>query len=229
MNKIIIAILLVQLIGSVFVSANPNPKQTIINHKQWEKISKGYDFTENFKNRKPKKPEQAKDRHPIGNSEPFFKLEIVKYLIAAIILIGLSVLLIFLLISVYKEGKEKFANNLPNQPIEDIENADLDSFLEQALSNGSFKEAIRIRYLILLKTLNMLRFVIWKKDKTNGNYVNEMYGKVGFDLFRMLTLNFERVWYGEKEVNENDYLNLIPVFDQINRMVKGETSTNRIA
>jgi hypothetical protein len=56
-----------------------------------------------------------------------------------------------------------------------------------------------------------------------------MFGKVGFDLFRMLTLNFERVWYGEKEVNENDYLNLIPVFDQINSIVTGETSINRNA
>ena len=227
MNKIIFAILFVQLIGSVFVSAEPNPKQTIIDHKKWEKISKGYDFTENFKNRKPKKPEQPKNKHAIANSEPFFNPEVIKYVIATIILIGLLILLIFLLISIYKEGKEKFSNNLPNQPIEDIENADLDAYLKEALNNSSFKEAIRIRYLILLKTLNTLRFVIWKKDKTNGNYVNEMYGKVGFDLFRMLTFNFERVWYGEKEINENDYLKLIPVFDQINSMVTGETSTNR--
>ena len=225
MNKIILAILFVQLIGPVFVSANPNPKQTIIDSKKWENISKGYDFTENFKNRKPKKPKQPKNR----NSEPFFYPEVIKYVIATIILIGLLILLIFLLISIYKEGREKFSTNLSNQPIEGIENADLDAFLKQALNNGSFKEAIRIRYLILLKTLNTLRFVIWKKDKTNGNYVNEMYGKVGFDLFRMLTLNFERVWYGEKEINENDYLNLIPVFDQINRMVSGEASTNRNA
>lgn len=227
MNKIIIAILFVQLTGSAFVGANP--KQAIIDSTKWGKVTSRYDFTENFKNRKPKKPEQNKNKHSKGNSEPFFNPQVIKYLIATIILIGLIILLILLLISIYKEGKEKFSTNLSNQPIEDIENADLESFLKQALNNGSFKEAIRIRYLILLKTLNTLRFVIWKKDKTNGNYVNEMYGKVGFDLFRLLTINFERVWYGEKEINETDYLNLIPVFDQINRMVTGETSTNRTA
>jgi hypothetical protein len=226
MNRVILILIFVQLVGAVFATADPKPKETIIDHKKWEKISKGYDFTENFKNREPKKPEQPKNAKSI-----FSKLnpEIIKYLVAAIVLIGLSILLIFLLISVYKDGREKFAGSLPNLHIEDIENADLDFFLEQALSNKSYKEAIRIRYLILLKTLNTLRFVIWKKDKTNGNYVNEMYGKVGFDLFSMLTVNFERVWYGEKEVNENDYLNLIPVFDQMNSMVTGETSTNRIA
>jgi hypothetical protein len=226
MNRVILILIFVQLAGTAFVSADPKPKQTIIDHKKWEKISKGYDFTENFKNRKPKKPTQPRNPKNIFSN---FNPEIIKYLVAAIVLIGLSILLIFLLISVYKEGREKIAGTLPNPHIEDIENADLDFFVEQALNNKSYKEAIRIRYLILLKTLNTLRFVIWKKDKTNGHYVNEMYGKVGFDLFRMLTINFERVWYGEKEVNENDYLNLIPVFDQMNRMVTGETSTNRIA
>ena len=151
MNKIIITLIFVQLIGSVFVNANSN--HAIIDSQKWEKIARGYDYTENYKTQQPRKKSNT---HPIKNSEPFFSTDVtwVKYLIATIVLIGLSVLLIFLIISIYKESKGKFANNVPIQHIENIENADLAYFLKQALNNGSFKEAIRIKYLILLKTLS---------------------------------------------------------------------------
>ena len=61
--------------------------------------------------------------------------------------------------------------------------------------------------------------MVWKKDKTNGSYVAEMHGKEGFDLFRLLTISFERAWYGEKEIGESEYHMIIPLFDQINKIV----------
>jgi len=221
--RITIILIFIQLAGTSLIAVTPN--QPFIDKTKWEKLSKKYEYSENYKTREPKK-ESSKFADFLSS---MFKSDHswIKYAIWGIIVVGLSVLLIFLIVGLYKDNLEKLSLEKLGQNIEDIEHADLDYFLKDALNRGSFKEAIRMRYLMLLKTLNNLQLVTWKKDKTNGKYVSEMFGKVGFDLFRMITLHFERVWYGEKEVNENDYENLIPYFDQINKVFKGETAMNQ--
>ena len=189
--------------------------QEFISKPQWSKLSKGYDYTENIKktNIKPK------PYKPIAT--PSFGLAWVKYLLWGFVILVLLVLIIWLIISVLKGKSEKVSNkkSFETLTIDDIEDANLEDFLHQSLAEGSFKEAIRIRYLMLIRTLSRLHFVVWKKDKTNGSYVAEMHGKEGSDLFRLLTISFERAWYGEKEIGESEYHLIIPLFDQLNKIV----------
>ncbi|HEY4788874.1 MAG TPA: hypothetical protein VIH57_22650 [Bacteroidales bacterium] len=202
------------IFGTAYAMGNSGGE--LIEKQQWSKYAKGYDFTENFKqpkkNNKPVKPRNFK---PVNMSW-------IKYLIWGVVIALLLVLITWLIVTIFKSTAEKVANqkSVNSLSIEDIEEADLEQFLDQSMAEGSFKEAIRIRYLMLIRTLSRLRLVVWKKDKTNGTYVNEMYGKIGFELFRQVTVSFERVWYGDKEIGEAEYHSVMPLFDQLNKMVR---------
>ena len=200
-------------------------QQQFISKNQWSKYSKNYDFTETYKTPEEKKPNKKFSKRNSENA-PTTALKtdsgLLMYLIYGIgilIILGLLGLLINAIMNGVggKVKKEPLKATLNN--IENIEDADLDNLLEDALTEAQFKEAIRIRYLLLLQTLNRLAFILWKKDKTNGTYINEMYNKKGFDLFMQITIAFDRVWYGDKTISKTDYYQLIPLFEQINTII----------
>jgi hypothetical protein len=216
--KLMMVIIALLISCSVFATG---PHRTLIEKPQWEKEAKAYNYTENYKNKKENT--EKKNNKPAGFplASLFSNIGEAKYLIGGIIILILITLIILLILSSYKDFNSKIKDdkNGLKKTIDNIENADLESMLNQALASGSFKEAVRVRYLMLLRTLSRLRFVIWQKDKTNGIYIHEMYGKNGFELFLKLTYNFDRIWYGEQEVNETDYHNLIPLFEQMDKIV----------
>jgi hypothetical protein len=205
-------------IGSGFTMANGGT--VLIQKQQWSKYSKGYDYTEKIKKPETRKPKDSK-HFKLGSPFLFFTGAWLKFLLWGIVIVVLLVLTAWLIINILRGNTEKVASNktFTSLSVDDIEEADLEYFLDQSLTSGSFKDAIRIRYLMLIRTLSRLNMVIWKKDKTNGSYVNEMHGKAGFEHFRQLTISFERAWYGDKEIGEIEYRAIMPVFDQLNKIV----------
>jgi hypothetical protein len=215
-------VLILNLILISFISFNyaeEKGEKLFIHKQQWKELSKNYDYTETYKTPKPK---QRKEPRFKSNIFPFFTSSWIAYVLAGIVIAALLLLIIFLIVSIYKESsKEKILKKevIEGANIENIENIDLESILNKAIAEGLFKLAIRIRYLILLRTLNRLNLVVWKRDKTNGNYLNEMYGKKGFELFKRVTINFERIWYGEKDTDVTEYQKLTLLFEQVNNSV----------
>ena len=194
-------------------------KPEMVSHSQWVKMSRSYDFHENYKTHNwNSKLNPAK---PIPSTSIFAGLSVFVYIMFGFVVLALIVLIVILIVGLVRQSEEILPKSSIYKPISyiNIENADLENDLKHALSFGLYKEAIRINYLMLIRTLNSHNMVIWKMDKTNGSYMREMYGKRGFDVFKMLTLYFDQVWYGDREISEIDYTNLLPVFDKINLIV----------
>ena len=61
--------------------------------------------------------------------------------------------------------------------VENIEDVDIESLLARAREEGNFKIAIRLYYLLLLKKLHTLNVIVWKKDKTNRDYLSELFSR----------------------------------------------------
>lgn len=218
-------IIFIFLLTSIGINGYANPgSQAFIETREWSKLSKDYDFTENIKRLKEKKKEQKK-KTITATSSPSQSGNAWMFPVLVLVIIILLVILLMLIMNIYKGTNERVSNknltvkNLDIDDIEHIEDADLNDLLQQAIRMGLFKDAIRIRYLMLIRKLTRLNFVTWKKDKTNGAYISEMYGKNGFELFKQVTLKFDRIWYGEKNVLESDYYALIPLFDEINNTI----------
>jgi hypothetical protein len=105
--------------------------------------------------------------------------------------------------------------------VHDITELDTESLIQKAHLAGNFKLAIRLYFLDLLKKLNENGVIVWTKDKTNNDYLSELFSKqYYFDEVRRLTLAYERVWYGEHLPTEERYHALRNEFHEINQKFK---------
>jgi hypothetical protein len=94
--------------------------------------------------------------------------------------------------------------------------SDFDALVRQALQQGNYRLAIRYQYLKTLHLLADKKFIELAADKTNYQYVREI-NNLGYQNdFAALTLNYEYVWYGEFEIEENIYRSLNEKFNQLN-------------
>ncbi|NND93770.1 MAG: DUF4129 domain-containing protein [Flavobacteriales bacterium] len=136
----------------------------------------------------------------------------VKYLL----LIILVAIVVFLLVKVISsKGNTKLSNEaIVYSELDDIEDdlnkADLESFLEKALSKGDYRLAFRVLYLMALKEMERKNWIDYRKEKTNFNYVFELREREELGQFIELTRAFEKAWYGEYAFGKSDYEKMNP-------------------
>jgi hypothetical protein len=98
-------------------------------------------------------------------------------------------------------------NMLPGlDHIEDnLESIDLEDPIRQAVGSKNYTLAVRLHYLAILKELSQKNHIRWKREKTNGEYLQELAGSHLLPPVHQATLIFERVWYGETTIGPAEY------------------------
>ncbi len=185
-----------------------------IEKEEWQKAVDGLDYNE-----KTSTPEADQVTPPEMQfaPEPFLASDIAKI----VLFIAVGALLAFILIRLF--GKDIFARNkkitsrqivihdLEERPME----SDLERFLREALQRKDFRQAIRIYYLIILKSLHDKNLIRWKKDKTNMQYLSEMNKHPSYAQLINNTLLFEYIWYGEHSIGEEQFFNIKKSFTSL--------------
>ncbi len=179
---------------------------------RWEKLTDGVDYTDHMPEEKQMNLEGI-DAPPKVNTN---FLTVLAYILA----IGLVLALIL-----YLFKSQIFGNKSINgdATLIDLENLDEDTFretefeklLRQAIEAGNFKLAIRIYYLMIIQSLTLSGWISWKKDKTNIEYLIELRSRDIYKDMQGATLTFERVWYGDMNVEEDQYDELKPKFESV--------------
>jgi hypothetical protein len=178
--------------------------------KKWNELRDGITYAEEIE-----KTEKT-DTTPVSNWPTIDWSFLVGF---KYVLIGLVVALLALaLVWFFTKGilfgnkktklEEQQAAFLTEENLEKVEFGYLEQALEKALLQRNFRMAIRIHYLWLLKVLYEKELINWKKDKTNHAYISELAKKSSQESstsFRKLTLWYEKAWYGETKINENDF------------------------
>jgi hypothetical protein len=101
--------------------------------------------------------------------------------------------------------------------LEDIHELDIEGLLRQAMAERNFKMAVRFYFLSLLKNLNDAGLIKWEKDKTNREYLSELFSKdLYYNDVKKLTRGYEEVWYGDHPLPEESLLFLITEFQSVN-------------
>ncbi len=95
-----------------------------------------------------------------------------------------------------------------NESVENIYETDLDAELEKAIAHQNYRFAVRILYLRSLRQLSDAGLIKWDINKTNSIYINELTDAEQRIAFKILTRQFEYVWYGEFIID-------MPVFTKI--------------
>lgn len=136
-----------------------------------------------------------------------------------IILYGLAIAVIAFIIyklltgNLLKSDKsEEFLTGKEELNEEDLHESDLDRYLREAMNRKDYKLAVRIYYLIILKELSLRNLISWKKEKTNKDYLYEMSNREDYSSFHETTRLFEKIWYGDSDVSESQFLSISPVF-----------------
>lgn len=152
-------------------------------------------------------------------------LNIIVYVIA-----GGLILYILYMVLINLRGSKGRKKESPSQvfdgddTIEDIRELDVDPLLREALASGNYRLAIRICFLGMLKKLDEGGKIRWKKDKTNRDYLGELFNaNYHFDDVRRLTLDYERIWYGEHELSSERYLAIISSFGEVETKFKSSS------
>jgi len=202
-------------------------KEQSFDKATWEKTTKDLDYSGTSKADKSKtenldgsetgrRGEERKERSTSNSfNTPLFKgSAVLKYMFFGIAIAVLAFVL-WKIISAQMRLKnptiKKQVQTL-EQAVEDIHESDLERFLREALETNNYKLAIRVYYLMAIKTLSEKELIKWKKDKTNSAYVNEMRESSHFENFREITNKFERVWFGENAISKRGFELLQPKF-----------------
>lgn len=187
-------------------------KAATFSHSSWHKEKKELDYTENVQKMNMEKPDK-------DLQSPGFDFSVLKYPLFILIIIGL----IFLII--------KILNNLPSNPNlrsnasiydsdleERIHEIDLNALLQKALQQQHYQEAIRILFLIQIKSLSENNLIKWEKQKTNYQYQKEL-SSAFTDSFAHIRMIYERVWFGKSTINESVYQLLQPDFTSFHQKI----------
>ena len=153
------------------------------------------------------------------NSLIEFFLQIIPYLFVLLASIALLWWVLKLENRQLKETKLKLAGSFKLDDATLLAGSDLDILLKQALSEENYRQAIRLKYLKILKKLMDKQLIHWRAEKTNTDYINEL-PKGPLKLqFGQLTRPYNYIWYGQQPVDSEVFLSAESSFQQMETML----------
>lgn len=181
---------------------------------KWEKIVKDIDYSDERRliENVPAKPRSWKLSE--FNINPLIAKSIIFTLV-----IGALGFLLFKIFgkNIFKKNPGLKAENLfSEEGINEETPVDgLEKLLNQVLSKKMFREAIRIYYLMIIRGLSERNLILWKKDKSNREYLFEMRAHPSFASFKEATFIFETAWYRNVSISDNDFISVKPKFENL--------------
>lgn len=200
------------------------PEQTTgFDKDKWKESTDGLNYSGEPEPEEPIELEEEDYSDSSSPSEPWNFLPFLNgigALAQTLLIIAIIVVLIIVIYAMIRSGlfenkeiKQRVSDPKTLEELEDnIHESDLERALRLALEKQDYRMAIRIYYLIIIKELSVRNWIRWKRDKTNGEYVREMSERDEYQHFRSITIDFDRVWYGDMQVGESEYQLLHPRF-----------------
>ncbi len=186
------------------------PGETTLNKQRWEKLK------EDYKYRSPKldtsKNQNSTFRKPSLSFDSGL-LRVLSYLVIFLLITWI----IYILVR-YSIGRDKRLQkinldyNVTDEPT-DISTLNIDLLLVEALKNGDYRLAIRLRFLALLQLLNQKKYIEWKRERTNQQYAQQLTGNNFQVDFRKICQIYELAWYGDYKIDETRYHSCDSVFN----------------
>ncbi|MEY3369054.1 MAG: hypothetical protein RI973_2209 [Bacteroidota bacterium] len=215
------AALLLLLPSTPRLSAQPAAQEAYLNDSiqlhafdagEWKSLTSDMNY-----GKKEKRKETGQPAEGIGPALP--KLGTILKVLAVLGMLGLLAFLFFRLANgedLLSPNNRKLpaANAMPglDHIEENLESTDLEDPIRQAVGSENYALAIRLHYLAILKELSQKNYIHWKREKTNGEYLQELGGSQLLLPVRQATLIFERVWYGKTSIGPFEY---VPLAEQL--------------
>ena len=140
------------------------------------------------------------------------------------LLAGAAVL--FVIYKIFLGGGGFAANKRISQPQvnpedadDDIHTSEIERLINKAVAAKNWRLATRYLYIQSLQMLGARGYITLAAQKTNQEYLREMTGKKELNDFSRLTLQYEYVWYGGFDINENQFAQVHQFHQQFNKSI----------
>lgn len=112
-------------------------------------------------------------------------------------------------------GKSSSKSILRFEDVEkNIHQIDFEKLIQETLSQGNERLAIRYYYLWVLRKLSDQKIITWDLEKTNSDYLYEIKDDELRANYAYLSYLYNNIWYGEFEFTENMFQNAQKSFVQ---------------
>lgn len=179
--------------------------------EKWQEIKKDIDYTADESKQEDESEEEANDQwsQSWGNNFGGTLFPFAGPVFKIVIIAAFIVLLVFVISKLMGNNvwlKKKIKTTYRQVPIEELEEnlleSDLMMWLKKAVDEKNYRLALRIYYLMIIKELSVKGLILWKKEKTNHEYLYEMRGHSSHHQFEELTGIYQLIWYGEKDLGD---------------------------
>jgi len=211
------------VVGTRVQAQDMTVRQRPISETQWKKAAADLDYSKDVP--KPKKERPIPKAPTPGGIDAGFWGNIAQVLaiLLAVLAIGYG---IYRMMQeprnrrIARDGAEITEENLEAY----LHETDLERFLREALARGDFPQALRIYYLQVIKSLSESGLILWSREKTNRDYLREMRTNPLSLDFQHVTHTFERVWYGNTALNQEEFTQLEPAFKALIAQIPSPTN-----
>jgi hypothetical protein len=191
------------------------------NRPYWEKLRRGLEFDE-----EKVQPKDTSGKKRIQKKkEPKMTLPGFMKYIWILVVIAILLFVIYKFLPAWGEknlkNKKDLIIDLDGLDEEQIRSIQIGTPLEKALKAGDYRTAYRLRYLGVLKDLIERNLILYKKEKTNYEYLLQLSGLPVYEPFRLLTFSFDGIWYGDLQIDRQRYEALETHFINFNKAVSG--------
>ena len=149
-----------------------------------------------------------------------FIFKMVPYLVLAAIIVLLVRL--FLKINTKKLSVNQTENTevIFSEESDIIKNANIQDLIKKAIIQNNYRLAVRYYYLLVLQKLEEKEMIVWEQQKTNEDYIKEINHKTITKKFKDLTQLYDFVWYGNFEINELEFTQVVSNFNSLTTELK---------
>lgn len=169
-----------------------------------ERLKNEDEFWYANKSMEPKKKKQ--EQISFDRREPFYLKQWFRSLVWFLIIAGFVTVLIWFLIASdvrFFRKKPSVIYSVSDDVLpDDIFSIDYENELDQSLAGKNLRLSVRLMYLHTLRLLAARELIDYKIEKTNSDYLAQLYSTGYYKDFFQLTRHFEYVWYGKFDLSE---------------------------
>jgi hypothetical protein len=136
-----------------------------------------------------------------------------------IVVLFLGILLWYLLQNNIISAKQAFITKKKEEgnTSENIFAIDYQQEIEKAIHAADYRLATRLLFLRLLKNLSQKKIIQYKQEKTNFDYLSQLYSTAYYRDFFRLARNYEYAWYGKFDVSKETFSVIKNEFENFDR------------
>ena len=128
-----------------------------------------------------------------------------------LLMLGLLIFLLFIVVTQTRLYKLFYSDKEIESPgfefrTTDDQSIDFDEAIRLQMEQQQYRMAIRLLYLKVINILRVNEYIHFSKEKTNFDYVGDLTSEDLKSRFNAITSIYNHVWYGDTEIEENQFL-----------------------